>query len=106
MWVTEIGDRSGFLAVTGVFGCFWRGSGVFDCGFWLLLWFLCLKGLWVVVGSGVWVLVGSWVGCGSGVWVVGDGVGVVVVVFGCDRCFWGWFLVVFGLGPVFLVVVF
>ena len=43
---------------------------------------------------------GSWLGCGSGVWVVGDGVGVVVVVFGCDRCFWGWFLVVFGLGPV------
>ena len=28
-------------------------------------------------------------------------------VFGCDRCFWLWlwFLVVFGVGPVFLVVV-
>ena len=68
-----------------------------------------LKG---VVGRG-WVVgpgFGSWLGCGSGVWVVGDGVGVVVVVFGGDRCFWLWlwlwFLVVFGLGPVFLVVVF
>ena len=83
------GDRSGFLAVTGVFGCgFWLFLAWVRC-FWLLLWFLCLKGLWVVVRSGVWVLVGSWVGCGSDVWVVGDGVGVVVVVFGCDRCFWG-----------------
>ena len=27
-------------------------------------------------------------------------------VFGCDRCFWLWFLVVFGVGQVFLVVVF
>ena len=61
-----------------------------------------------MVGSGVWVVVGSWLGCGFGVWVVGDGVGLVVVVFGCDRCFWLWlwFLVVFGLGLVFLVVVF
>ena len=45
-WVTEIGDRSGlkwvfgcdrcfwlwFLVVVVVFGCFWRGSGVFGCG--------------------------------------------------------------------------
>ena len=40
---------------------------------------LCLKGLWVVVGSGAWVVVGLWVRClgrGSGVWVVGDGVGL------------------------------
>ena len=27
-------------------------------------------------------------------------------VFGCDRCFWLWFLVVFGVGLVFLVVIF
>ena len=27
-------------------------------------------------------------------------------VFGCDRCFWLWFLVVFGVGLVFLVLVF
>ena len=60
-----------------------------------------LKG---VVGRG-WV---RGLGCGSGVWVVGDGVGVVFVRFGGDRCFWLWlwFLVVFGLGLVFLVVVF
>ena len=43
-----------------------------------------LKG---VVGHGwVWGL-----GRGSGVWVVNDGVGMVVVVFGCDWCFWLWF---------------
>ena len=24
---------------------------------------------------------------------MGDGVGLVVVVFGCDQCFWLWFLV-------------
>ena len=27
-------------------------------------------------------------------------------VFGYDRCFWLWFLVVFGVGLVFLVVIF
>ena len=112
-----------FLAVTSVFGC----------GFWLWLWFLVVFGvgpvfLVVVVvfvlkgvvgrgwvwGCGSWLGLGfgSWLGCGFGVWVVGDGVGLVVVVFGCDRCFWFgfwlwlWFLVVFGLDPVFLVVVF
>ena len=40
-------------------------------------------------------------------WVteIGDRTGLKWV-FGCDRCFWLWFMVVFGVGQVFLVVVF
>ena len=63
-WVTEIGDRSGFLAVTGVFGC----------GFWLFLaWVRCFW-LWFLVVVVVFVLKGV-VGRG---WVRGLGLGWVV----------------------------
>ena len=41
----------------------------------------CLKGLWVVVGSGVWVMVGLWlkwvVGRGSTSWVWISGLGSI-----------------------------
>ena len=51
------------------------------CGFFFFFCDSCLKGLWVVVGSGVWVMVGLWlkwvVGRGSASWVWIGGLGSV-----------------------------